>query len=302
VSETRPVVALAVITGPRGVLLSKRADRRPPWSFIGGEIKPGEDAMAAAVREVREETGAVAVALDVIGRRQHPGTGRSVAYVACRMADPDAAVGIADTGELLEVRWVDAGEAQLLMPGLHVPVADYLAWHRGSRAAIAQAARLAGPDAQVTAVRALAGGTHARTTLIKTANPELEVVLREFPPGDDAASRETRVLRALDGLGGLAPRLLGGGTDGVAAEGSWLVITRLPGAADITPDEPAPWAGQLGRALARLHATPLDRLAELPSVLDRPGGIPGRTQRPGRRRGPRQLGSPGQRAARADAP
>jgi aminoglycoside phosphotransferase (APT) family kinase protein len=142
----------------------------------------------------------------------------------------------------------------------------------GSRAAMEQAARLAGPDARVTAVQALLGGTHARTTLIQTANPELQVVLREFPPGDDAASQEIRVLRALDGLGGMVPRLLASGIDGAAPAGSWLLISRLPGLADITPDQPSACAEQLGQALARIHATRGHRLAGFPSVLDRPGG------------------------------
>src|SRR5450755_2831320 len=47
-----PVIALAVITGPRGLLLSKRTDGTPPWSFIGGEVEPGEAVAEAAVREV----------------------------------------------------------------------------------------------------------------------------------------------------------------------------------------------------------------------------------------------------------
>jgi hypothetical protein len=41
------------------------------------------------------------------------------------------------------------------------------------------------------------GGTHACTYLIRTADPELEFILREFPPGDDAARNESRVLSAL---------------------------------------------------------------------------------------------------------
>jgi aminoglycoside phosphotransferase (APT) family kinase protein len=141
-----------------------------------------------------------------------------------------------------------------------------------SSAALEQAARLAGPHAQIKAVQALLGGTHAQTSLIRTAHPELQVVLREFPPGDDAASHETRVLRALDGLGGLAPRLLASGIDGAEPPGSWVLISRLPGIADITPDRPAVAAEQLGQALARIHATPQHRLSGFPSVLDRPGG------------------------------
>lgn len=140
-----------------------------------------------------------------------------------------------------------------------------------SAAAVERAAGLAGPDAMVQAIRALAGGTHAATFLIQTANPELEVILREFPPGDDTAVREALVLAALDGLGGLAPRLLASGTDSVTADGSWVLISRLAGSADIAPADPSGWAGQLGRALARIHATSLRRLTRFQNVVDRPG-------------------------------
>jgi aminoglycoside phosphotransferase (APT) family kinase protein len=138
--------------------------------------------------------------------------------------------------------------------------------------AIGRAAELAGPSASVRAVRVLAGGTHARTCLIKTANPQLEVVLRQFPPGDDAVSRETDILTALGGLGGLAPRLLASALDDGSREGSWVLISRLPGAADITPARPSAAAAQLGRALARIHATSLHHCTGLQSVLGRPGG------------------------------
>jgi hypothetical protein len=43
----------------------------------------------------------------------------------------------------------------------------------GSRLAVERAARLAGPNATIKEVRALLGGTHALTTLIRTANPSL---------------------------------------------------------------------------------------------------------------------------------
>jgi aminoglycoside phosphotransferase (APT) family kinase protein len=56
------------------------------------------------------------------------------------------------------------------------------------------------------------------------------------------------------------------------SEGSWTLISRLPGTADIRPRQPALLAEQLGRALARIHATPPDGLAGWHSVFDRPGG------------------------------
>jgi hypothetical protein len=74
-----------------------------------------------------------------------------------------------------------------------------------SSAAVKQAAGLAGQGATVQEIRTLAGGTHAHTYLIRTANPEHEFILREFPCGDDGARAESRVLSALGGLGGLAP-------------------------------------------------------------------------------------------------
>ncbi|MGI9006535.1 MAG: phosphotransferase family protein [Streptosporangiaceae bacterium] len=92
-------------------------------------------------------------------------------------------------------------------------------------AAVEQAMQLAGPDATVQTMQALAGGTHAHTTLIRTANPETEVVLREFPPFDDAAQRETRVLRALGGLDGLAPQLLASDTARETSGNPWVLIS-----------------------------------------------------------------------------
>lgn len=141
-----------------------------------------------------------------------------------------------------------------------------------SSAAIDRAAVLAGPDATVREMHALPGGTHARTYLIQTADPEREFVLRQFAVGDDAARREMRVLAALDGLGGLAPLLLAGRPDGPSPGGPWVLISRLPGTADITPRDPAACARQLGGTLARIHATARHRLVALPSVFDRPGG------------------------------
>jgi aminoglycoside phosphotransferase (APT) family kinase protein len=118
----------------------------------------------------------------------------------------------------------------------------------------------------------LDGGTHADTHLVRLSNPDLEVVLREFPIGDPAAANEAAVLQALDGLGGLVPRLL---AHEVVAEGSvrpWVLISRLSGHAEITPRDPQRWARELGETLAKVHATPRAQFAALHDVLQRPGG------------------------------
>jgi aminoglycoside phosphotransferase (APT) family kinase protein len=117
----------------------------------------------------------------------------------------------------------------------------------------------------------LEGGQHAKTWRVDTENPATSVVVREFPVGDSAPSREQLVLRALDGLGGLAPALLGGDLDGRWSEPPTSLISWLDGKPDITPAGPGGWARELGRGLAAVHAVPAARLAELPSVFDDTG-------------------------------
>lgn len=136
-------------------------------------------------------------------------------------------------------------------------------------AALRAAAEHAGPRASVEVTRPIAGGSHACTWLLRTSNPPLEVVLREFPPGDPAGADEARVLPILDGLGGLAPRLIANGT---GDEGSWVLISRLPGQANIKPTDPHRFATELGRTLARLHRTPSCHISALDNVHDRFGG------------------------------
>jgi 8-oxo-dGTP pyrophosphatase MutT (NUDIX family) len=123
--EPQPVVA-AIVTSPRGVLIARRNDGKPPWTCIAGEIEPGESPADAAVREVKEETGLRVTAGGVIGRRVHPKTGRTMVYMAARPTHgTDAFVG--DEDELAEIRWVDLREADELMGGMiFEPVHDHL--------------------------------------------------------------------------------------------------------------------------------------------------------------------------------
>jgi aminoglycoside phosphotransferase (APT) family kinase protein len=97
------------------------------------------------------------------------------------------------------------------------------------------------------------------------------VVIRQFPAGDRAAAHEARMLLVLDGLGGLAPRLLRAELEARWSECPTVIVSWLDGEADITPSDPPGWATELGRALARVHAMPTERLSGLPSVFDRSG-------------------------------
>jgi aminoglycoside phosphotransferase (APT) family kinase protein len=146
--------------------------------------------------------------------------------------------------------------------------------------ALARAVALAGPDAVVESVQRLDGGTHADTHLVRLSNPVLDVVLREFPSGDAAIENEAHVLRSLDGLDGLIPRLLDSDLDAAHSVRPWVLISRLPGRAEITPKSPEEWARQLGQVLARLHATPPSRYAALDNVLERDRSSPAALQGP----------------------
>jgi aminoglycoside phosphotransferase (APT) family kinase protein len=141
-----------------------------------------------------------------------------------------------------------------------------------SSGALEEVRRLAGPSAVVLGATRLEGGQHASTWRVDTENPPTSVVVRQFPVGDPAPLCEQRVLRALDGLGGMAPVLLGGDLKRRWSQHPTSLISWLDGEPDITPTDPRGWARQLGRALAALHAVPTERLAELPSVFDRGGG------------------------------
>jgi len=123
--EPQPVVA-AIVTSPLGVLVGKRNDGKPPWTFIAGEIEPGESPKDAGVREVKEETGLLVRATDIIGRRVHPKTGRTMIYMAA-VPTHGLNVFVGDEDELAEVRWVSRAEADELLPGMFEPVHDYLA-------------------------------------------------------------------------------------------------------------------------------------------------------------------------------
>lgn len=123
--EPLPVVA-AIVTSARGVLIARRQDGKPPWTFPAGKIEPGESAAVAAVREVEEETGLPIRTGAVIGRRVHPSTGRMMVYVAARPV-AGTEVRVADKRELSEVRWASFTEADELMgSAMYGPVRAHL--------------------------------------------------------------------------------------------------------------------------------------------------------------------------------
>jgi 8-oxo-dGTP pyrophosphatase MutT (NUDIX family) len=125
VPEPPPVVA-GIVTSRLGVLIGRRNDRTPLWTFIAGQIEPGESPADAIVREVKEEACLVVEPADQeLGRRVHPATRRTMIYVACRPVG-DLHIEVGDPDELAEVRWVDLAEATQFLPGMFEPVAAFL--------------------------------------------------------------------------------------------------------------------------------------------------------------------------------
>jgi NADH pyrophosphatase NudC (nudix superfamily) len=122
----RPVVA-AIVTSKHGVLVGRRNDGKPPWTFIAGEQEPGERPEDTAIREVKEETGLRVEVGELIGERVHPKTHRQMIYMAARPTHGTGTI-VGDEEELAEVRWVTLAEADDLMAsyGMFDAVHEYL--------------------------------------------------------------------------------------------------------------------------------------------------------------------------------
>jgi 8-oxo-dGTP pyrophosphatase MutT (NUDIX family) len=125
-----PNIILAIVTSRRGVLIGRRHDGKPPWTFIAGEQEPGEQPEDTAIREVKEEACLDVRVGHVIGSRVHPATHRRMFYLAAKPAH-GTTIAVGDEAELAEVRWASLREALELMPDMYSPVRDYIASEGG---------------------------------------------------------------------------------------------------------------------------------------------------------------------------
>lgn len=120
----QPHVALAIITSDRGVLIARRRDGIPPWTFLGGEINTGESSGDALRRRVQAEAGLAVTSVHFIGRRIHPKTSRVMVYGHVTVEPGEPQLG--DPEDLAEVRWASIDETRDLMPDMYGPVRQYL--------------------------------------------------------------------------------------------------------------------------------------------------------------------------------
>ena len=119
-----PHIALAIITSDEGVLVARRNDGIPPWTFLGGEMRPGEAPADALRRKVQHESGLQVKSARFIGRRIHPKTSRVMVYGHVEVDPGEPHLG--DPDDLAEVRWVSIDETRDLMPDMYGPVRQYL--------------------------------------------------------------------------------------------------------------------------------------------------------------------------------
>ncbi|MCB0907480.1 MAG: NUDIX hydrolase [Nocardioidaceae bacterium] len=112
------ISAGAVVTRKGGDVLVVHRPRYGDWSFPKGKLDRGESAIAAAVREVGEETGlAVRLGPRLASQRYRIASGRmkTVHYWVGRLLDDGDISGYAPNKEIDEVRWVARGKVDKLL-------------------------------------------------------------------------------------------------------------------------------------------------------------------------------------------
>ena len=123
--------------------------------------------------------------------------------------------------------------------------------------------RAAGRGARITSIRRLRGGTSSAVHAVnlRDARGTLHrLVLRRFVRAGwlalepDLAEREARVLRLLERSPVPAPQLVAVDERGRECDVPSVLMTRLPGRVDFTPDDVTSWLDQLAAVLPAIHA------------------------------------------------
>ena len=113
--------------------------------------------------------------------------------------------------------------------------------------------------ARVTRLRRLtggAGGTDAFDVTLDRA--PRRVVVKLYPDGGDAASSDWTRLGLAQRVAAPVPEPIAADLESVWFGGPALVMSRLPGRPNVTPNDVNSWVVALAHALAQVHATALD--------------------------------------------
>ncbi len=110
-----------VVTRPGKQVLLVHRPKYDDWSFPKGKLDPGEHAVAAAVREVAEETGLdVRLGPPLPSQTYQAAAGlKRVHYWTARAIGPDEVSGYTYGDEIDEVRWLGFDEAEELLTYPH---------------------------------------------------------------------------------------------------------------------------------------------------------------------------------------
>lgn len=125
--ESPQKVVIAVVQSDDKFLLVRRkaAEGKLAWNFPGGKIEAGETELAAAEREVLEETGVQCAAIRKVGERRHPNTGRLVTYVLCDYTNGVA--HITEPDKSTQVSWLTPESVMArITSNLYAPVKTLL--------------------------------------------------------------------------------------------------------------------------------------------------------------------------------
>lgn len=141
----------AVIRDPAGhVLLCRQSGGHRLWGLPGGNIRTGESPIHAAVRDIREETGAETEIVDLIGIYQLTGGGLPTVEVYVfggQVADADLVLNA--PGRICALSWhePDMLPEPLTATG-RAAIADALAGRAGVLREVARAAEPDVPEAE----------------------------------------------------------------------------------------------------------------------------------------------------------
>lgn len=109
------LAAGAVVTRKGGQVLLVHRPKYDDWAFPKGKLDPGEHVVAAAVREVAEETGLdIRLGPPLAGQRYGAGNGRmkSVSYWLGRVVGHDDVSAYRPNAEIDRVEWFDWDKAR----------------------------------------------------------------------------------------------------------------------------------------------------------------------------------------------
>jgi 8-oxo-dGTP diphosphatase len=141
----------AVIRDPAGhVLLCQQSGGHRLWGLPGGNIRTGESPIHAAIRDVREETGAETHIVDLVGIYQLIGAGLpDVEVYVFRGAIADADLVVNSPGRICRLTWhePDMLPEPLTATG-RAAIADALAGRSGMLRLVHRAAEPEIPEAE----------------------------------------------------------------------------------------------------------------------------------------------------------